>query len=129
MAAVADLADVRRIASSLPGSVEGSDRFGFGVEVRGKVKGFCWSWLERVDPRKARVENLDVLAVRVDGEAQKQELLAADPATFFTEPHYNGYPAVLVRLAVVDVDELRELLTDAWSCTAPPGLRATLPRD
>ena len=129
MAVVADLADVRRIASSLPGAVEGTDRFGFGVEVKGKVKGFCWSWLERVDPRKARVENLDVLAVRVDGDAQKQELLAANPATFFTEPHYNGYPAVLVRLAVVDVDELRELLTDAWWCMAPKELRATLPRD
>ncbi len=126
---MADLADVRRIARSLPGSVEGTDRFGFGVEAKGKVKGFCWSWLERVEPKKARVENLAVLAVRVDGAAAKQELLDVDTEKFFTEPHYNGYPAVLVRLAAVAPDELRELLTDAWWCTAPKDLRAQLLRE
>jgi len=121
---MADLDDVRRVGRSLPGAVEGTDSFGFGVEVKGKVKGFCWSWKERVDPRKARVENLDVLAVRVSGAEEKQQLLDADPVRFFTEPHYNGYPAVLVRLAEVDADELRELVTDAWSCVATEDLRA-----
>jgi hypothetical protein len=125
---VATLDDVRLIAQSLPGAQEGSDRFGFGVENKGKVKGFCWSWLEQVDPRKARVENLDVLAVRVGGAEEKQTLLDSDPAKFFTEPHYNGYPAVLVRLAAVDPDELRELLTDAWWVMAPKDLRARLDR-
>jgi hypothetical protein len=123
---MADLDDVRRVGRSLPGAVEGTDSFGFGVEVKGKVKGFCWSWKERVDPRKARVENLDVLAVRVSGAEEKQQLLDADPVRFFTEPHYNGYPAVLVRLAEVDADELRELVTDAWSCVATEDLRAQL---
>jgi hypothetical protein len=120
---VADLDDVRRIARTLPGAVEGTDSFGFGIEDKGRVKGFCWSWKERVDPRKARVENLDVLAVRVGGAEEKQQLLDADPVRFFTEPHYNGYPAVLVRLAEVDADELRELVTDAWWCVAPKHLR------
>ena len=73
------------------------------------------------------MENLDVLAVRVSGAEEKQQLLDADPARFFTEPHYNGYPAVLVRLAEVDVDELRAL-TDAWWCMAPKDLRDTLER-
>jgi hypothetical protein len=63
-----------------------------------------------------------VLAVRVAGDGAKQELLAADGEKFFTEPHYNGYPAVLVRLAAVDADELRELLTDAWRAKAPRAL-------
>jgi hypothetical protein len=49
-------------------------------------------------------------------------LLAADPEKFFTEPHYNGYPAVLVRLAAVDEPELRELLVDAWRIQAPKPL-------
>ena len=49
-------------------------------------------------------------------------LLASDPAKFFTEPHYNGFPAVLVRLRAVEADELRELITDAWRCQAPPRL-------
>jgi hypothetical protein len=58
----------------------------------------------------------------VAGEGAKQELVAADPEKFFTEAHYNGYPAVLVRLAAVDVEELRELLTDAWRTRAPRAL-------
>ena len=45
-------------------------------------------------------------------------LIAADPEKFFTEPHYNGYPAVLVRLDAIDDDELTELLTDAWRLSA-----------
>jgi hypothetical protein len=49
-------------------------------------------------------------------------LLAADAGKFFTEPHYNGFPAVLVRLAAVGEDELRELITDAWRCQAPRDL-------
>jgi hypothetical protein len=60
--------------------------------------------------------------VRVANAGEKEELLAADPDVFFTEPHYNGFPAVLVRLAAVDVDELAELLTDAWRCQAPKAL-------
>jgi hypothetical protein len=49
-------------------------------------------------------------------------LLGSDPAKFFTEPHYNGFPAVLVRLSEVDVAELEELVTEAWRCQAPPRL-------
>lgn len=64
----------------------------------------------------------DVLAVRVDGQGQKQMLLESDPATFFTTDHYNGYPAVLVRLPEVDNTELAELLTDAWRVQAPRAL-------
>ena len=43
-----------------------------------------------------------MFAVRVSGEEEKQALIAADPEKFFTEPHYNGYPAVLVRLDAID---------------------------
>jgi hypothetical protein len=49
-------------------------------------------------------------------------LLASDEEKVFTEPHYNGFPAVLVRLAAVEVDELEELITDAWRCQAPKAL-------
>ncbi len=64
----------------------------------------------------------DVLAVRVAGQAEKEMLLAADAGKFFAEPHYNGFPAVLVRLAAVGEDELRELIVDAWRCQAPRDL-------
>jgi hypothetical protein len=60
--------------------------------------------------------------VRVSGEDEKQALLAADPAKFFTDDHYRGYPAILVRLPEVDVAELTELLTDAWRIQAPRSL-------
>jgi len=113
--------DVRRIAMSLPEVVEGEGTLAF--EVGGK--GFAWSWKERIELKKPRVERRDILAVRVANEDEKQALLAADPAKFFTEDHYNGFPAVLVRMEAIGVDELKELLIDAWRCKAPrPLVRA-----
>lgn len=117
-----DQTDVRRMALSLPDTVEEEERFAFAVLNKGKRKAFAWVWLERTAPKQPRVARPDVLAVRVASQAEKESLLAADPATFFTEPHYNGYPAVLVRLPAIEADELRELLTDAWRCQAPRAL-------
>ena len=116
---MADLEDVRRAAGSLPGAVAGEDSFGYGVNGRG----FVWSWKERVHPKKGRVENLDVLAIRVADLDEKELLLTADPAKFFTEPHYNGYPAVLVRLAAIGVEELEGLIREAWRCSQAPRKR------
>jgi hypothetical protein len=115
---MADQADVRRIALSLPETAEAADHFGFSVAG----KGFAWAWNERVVPKKPRVPRPDVLAIRVAGQGDKELLLGSDPAKFFTEPHYNGFPAVLVRLPAIEPDELRELLTDAWRCQAPRAL-------
>jgi hypothetical protein len=119
---VASQRDVRRIAMSLPGAVEEENRFAFSVRNRGKEKGFAWVWLERIHPKKARVPNPAVLAVRVADLEEKELLLSADEQKFFTEPHYNGYPAVLVRLAEVGTAELEALLTAAWRCQAPRAL-------
>jgi hypothetical protein len=118
---VATRSDVRRIALALPGVTESSERFAFSVENKGKQKGIAWVWNERIDPKKPRVPNPAVLAVRVANEADKAALLAGDPEKFFTEPHYNGFPAVLVRLAAVTVGELRQLLAEAHRCQAPRG--------
>ncbi|WP_112248736.1 MmcQ/YjbR family DNA-binding protein [Kribbella monticola] len=126
---MADQDDVRRIALGLPEVTESADTFAFSVPNKGKDKAFAWVWNERVEPKKPRVPNPGVLAIRVAGAAAKEELLAADPAKFFTEPHYNGYPAVLVRLAAVDATELTELLTDAWRCQAPRALITQLDAD
>jgi hypothetical protein len=79
-------------------------------------------WNERIHPRKPRVPNPGVLAVRVASNEEKETLLASDQEKFSTEPHYDGFPAVLVRLAIVDEAELRELLIDAWRSQAPPAL-------
>ena len=124
---MATQADVRRIALALPGTVEAKGRFAFDVLNKGKLKGYAWVWLERVEPKKARVPNPGVLAVRVANLIDKDLLISSEPTKFFTEPHYNGFPAVLVRLAAVKVAELRPLLMDAWRCQAPkePKGRAT----
>jgi hypothetical protein len=104
-------ADVRRIALSLPETIEkpwfGSPGF------RVKDKGFL----------RIRSEAEGALVVFVSDLAEKEALLAADPDKFFTTSHYDGYPTVLVRLEVVDVDELRELITDSWLVKAPAKVR------
>jgi len=119
---MATQADVRRIALSLPETVEAEDRFGFSVRNRDRLKGFAWVWLERLEPKKARVPNPEVVAVRVANLDEKDILLSIDAAKFFTEPHYNGFPAVLVRLAAIDADELESLIVHAWRCQAPKAL-------
>ena len=119
---MASQADVRRIALSLPETEEAPNRFAFSVRNKGKPKGFVWVWMERVAPRKARVPQPNVIAVRVASLDDKEFLLALDPAKFFTEPHYNGFPAVLVRLPAVTARELRTIITDAWRCQAPKDL-------
>jgi len=117
-------ADVRRIALSLPGTEEAPNHFAFSVRNKGKLKGFVWVWMERVTHKKPRVPQPSVVAVRVASLADKDVLLGLDPAKFFTEPHYNGFPAVLVRLPAVSARELRPLITDAWRCQAPKDLNA-----
>lgn len=117
--------DVRRIALSLPETTEEPDRFAFSV----RGKGFAWIWLERPKPHARRVPNPEVLAVRVASELEKQSLITMDPDAFFTEPHYNRYPAVLIRLPAIGLDLLEDLLTDAWRVQAPRRLAATLARD
>ena len=119
MTIVADQTDVRRIAMALPDASEEDDRFAFAVDNKGKRKAFAWVWLERVESAAPRVPRDDVVAVRVANQATKEALLASDPDKFFTEPHYKGFPAVLVRLPAIDATELEELLIDAWRCQAP----------
>ncbi|HSS10460.1 MAG TPA: MmcQ/YjbR family DNA-binding protein [Acidimicrobiales bacterium] len=116
---MADQRDVRRLALSLPETSQEEGRFAFSVRNGSKLKGFAWIWMERVTPKKPRVPNPDVLAIRVANQSEKEMLLASDEEKFFTEPHYNGFPAVLVRLAAIDVGELEELIIDAWRCQAP----------
>jgi hypothetical protein len=116
-----DLEEVRQMALALPETNAGFHETGqFFAEVGGK--GFAWTWMERVTPKKPRVPCLEALAIRVANLKEKEGLLALDDRAFFTEPHYNGYPAILVRLPEVAPEELRNLLTDAWRAKAPKRL-------
>ena len=116
---MATQADVRLISLSLPAAEPIPGRFAFGVPDKGKLKAFVWVWMERVTPKKPRVPNHGVIAARVADLAERARLLSASPAKFFTEPHYEGFPAVLVRLDAVTVSELRKILNAAWRCLAP----------
>jgi hypothetical protein len=86
------------------------------------LKGFVWAWNEWVEAKKPRVPRPDVMTIRVVDRFDKEALLASDQERFFTEPHYNGFPAILVRLTMIEVDELEELILDAWRCQAPRAL-------
>jgi len=121
--------EVRRIAERFPGAIEGSERFGYSVMVKGKAKGFCWSWAERVHPKKARVINDSVLAIRVPNLNAKDLILGSSPTWAVDDPHYNGYPAVIVRLSDISFEELEDLLVEAWKSLAPKELLAQLGQD
>jgi hypothetical protein len=64
----------------------------------------------------------DILGVRVADEGVKFALIADEPELYFTTPHFDGYPAVLVRLAAIDERGLRELIVEAWLTQAPKRL-------
>ncbi len=122
---MATWADVRRLALALPGTTERESR---GVpQWRVRDKAFVW---ER-PLRRADVEALgasapqgSILGAVVPDVGVKEALIAEDPGTFFTTPHFDGYPAVLVRLEQIDVADLAELVTEAWLRTAPKRLAA-----
>jgi hypothetical protein len=61
----------------------------------------------------------DILGVRVPDEGVKFALVSDDPAVYFTTPHFDGYAAVLVKLAEIDIRALEELITEAWLTQAP----------
>jgi hypothetical protein len=100
---------VRALARAFP-EVEESTQGRIAFSVRGK--GFAW---------EARERDGGGLAVRVDRD-EKQLFLDASPDVYFTSPHYNGFPAVQIRLEQIDEDELRERLEDAWLIQAPKRL-------
>ena len=106
---MADINDVRRIALALPDVVADGQTF----RVNGHL--VAWPWMQRIDPKKARVANPDVLVVRVASELDKQALMDLNPAAFFTEPHYDGYAAVLINLARIGEPMLSKLLADSWA--------------
>jgi hypothetical protein len=63
-----------------------------------------------------------ILGVRVEHLGAKEALLTDDPEVFFTTPHFDGYAAVLVRLDRIAIDELREVIVEAWLTRAPKRL-------
>jgi hypothetical protein len=79
--------------------------------------------LERTNPsEEPRVPNPKVLAIRTADLDEKADLISADPKVYFTEPHYDNFPAVLLRLEKVRMAQ-KKRLTAAWRCQAPKALQ------
>ena len=115
--------EVSRLATELPEVTE--------LESRGlrqwKVKDKLFVWERPL--RRADLEALGagapdgpILGARVEHEVAKQALLADDSGVFFTTPHFDGYPAILVQLDRISDEELREVVIEAWLVRAPKRL-------
>ena len=109
---------VRNILEDLPGTTfDPPDRMP-AVRVNGKLVAYM------PDTERSRPEHFggdDVLVIRTDFH-EREALIQEDAETFAVTPHYRTYPGVLVRIAVVSDDQLRELLLDAWRMVAPKRL-------
>jgi hypothetical protein len=117
---VAGWADVRRIALALPETDEHVSRGNAHWRVRDKL--FAWERPLRRSDLAALGEDAPegpILGVRVEHLGAKEALLADPSGVFFTTPHFDGYPAALVRLDAIALDDLEELLAEAWLCRAP----------
>ncbi len=115
--------DVRQMALALP---ETSERPAWGNAAwRVRDKTFVWERPLRPADLRALGDNAPdgpILGARVEHLVAKEALLADDPDVYFTTPHFDGYAAVLVRLERISLDELEELIAEAWLCQAPKRL-------
>jgi hypothetical protein len=117
---VANWDDVRRIALSLPETREDLRRGLMFWVVRDKL--FVWERPLRQSDLRAlgdAVPEGPILGARVEHLVAKEALIADDPDVYFTTPHFDGYPAVLVLLERIAAEELEELVVEAWLARAP----------
>ena len=115
--------DVRRIALDLPETTERSSHGHASWRVRDKL--FVWERPLRQSDLRALGDAAPtgpILGARVEHLGAKEAILADEPGVYFTTPHFDGYPAVLVRLDAISVADLEELIIEAWLVQAPKRL-------
>ncbi|MFV8316151.1 MmcQ/YjbR family DNA-binding protein [Mycobacterium sp. 23] len=115
--------DVARIVGELPLTTEQSPRdWRVGKKLLAWERPLRKSDIEALTHDGVQPPRGDILGVRVPDEGAKFALVADEPNVYFTTPHFNGYPAVLVKLGEIAVADLRELVTEAWLTQAPKQL-------
>ena len=120
---MADWDDVRRLALALPETSEDSSRGLSSWSVR--KKGFVWERPLRKSDLRALGDSAPdgaIMGAHVEHLVAKDALLATDPRVFFTTPHFDGYPAILVRLGQISPSDLEEVIVEAWLSRAPKRL-------
>ena len=122
MARRATVEDVHRLAQSMPGVTRYPDDKKTVYQVSRKSFVFFRNPRpDAFDPETGERYD-DVIVFWVESEEAKQELLADESLPFFTTPHFNGHPSVLLRgcrVGELDVDQLEEVVADAWLARAP----------
>lgn len=122
--------DVRRIVATLPDTAEHPS---YGGRPSWRVRRTAFVWERPLDAADraalgalAPDEDEAILGARVDDEGVKAALIADEPHTYLTTPHFDGYAVVLVRLERISAADLAELVEDAWRTCAPRRLVAEL---
>ncbi len=113
--------DVHRLARTMPGVTLADDAKTVYQVSRKSFVFFRNPRPDAVDPETGERYD-DVIVFWVESEEAKQELLADESLPFFTTPHFNGHPSVLLRgcrIGELDVEELQEIVADAWLARAP----------
>jgi hypothetical protein len=120
------LEDAARMIAALPEAAEGERHGTRTWFVAGKA--FAWERpFSKADIKRYGDETPPegpIIAVRVEDLGEKEAVLAAGRAGFFTIPHFDGYSAVLVQLLEVQLPDLREAIEDGWLACASPRLAA-----
>jgi hypothetical protein len=115
--------DVRRIALELPEASEVTSRERAQWRVKDKL--FVWERPLRQSDLNALGDSAPdgpILGARVEHLVAKEAMIADDPSVFFTTPHFDGFPAVLVQLEKIGLEDLREVIVEAWLARAPKRL-------
>jgi hypothetical protein len=119
-----NLEEVRSVAMALP---EVTEKTGTTVSWAVGGKSFAWERpFSKADLRRlgSNAPKGTILALRVENLIAKDELLETGPAALFTIPHFEGFPAVLMELEMIKLDELKSLVRSAWLIMAPKRLAA-----
>jgi len=120
---VATWDDVRRLALALP---ETSERESRGhAQWRVKDKLFVWERPLRQSDLAAlgdAAPDGPILGARVEHLVAKEALVADPSGVYFTTPHFDGYPAILIELDRISPTDLEEVTVEAWLARAPKRL-------